>query len=235
MATVFEVSAPIGMFRTPYTTTSSVSYPFPPPTAVAGMIGAILGIDHGASKHGTYALYWKEMKGTQIAIQIMNQVKFMRTGINFWNTKSRKLNDRTQIKHIFLKNPRFRIFVQGSLENRLDHALKEGISHFPVYMGVAYAIAQCAYLGRFQPFPSEDRTSIDSVIPLIGLAPDIDMEKTKSLNQTLVPFKMDETRKLISTCNVLYRQEQGSITLIHPIPKGIQQIAGSWIVWFNPF
>ncbi len=235
MATVFEISAPIGMFRTSYTTTSSVSYPFPPPTAVAGMIGAILGIDHGASKDGTSAMYWTQMKGTLIAIQIMNQVKFMRAGINFWNTKTGKLNERTQIKHIFLKNPRFRIFVQGELEDRLDHALKTGTTHYTLYMGVAYAPVQWQYVGRFKSIPAHSETSIHSVIPISGPIPNIDMRKTKSLNQTLIPFQMNETRKLLSTCQVLYRQEQGPIILTRPQNGWIQKVAGNNIVWFKPF
>ncbi|MGB4656082.1 MAG: CRISPR-associated protein Cas5, partial [Bacillota bacterium] len=46
--TVFEASGPIAMFRKPYTTTSSVSFAFPPPTAIAGMIAAIIGIPNGS-------------------------------------------------------------------------------------------------------------------------------------------------------------------------------------------
>lgn len=59
LPTVFEVSGRMAMFRKPYTTTSSVSYPFPPPTALAGMIAAILGYDNGASEKGWNAFFGK--------------------------------------------------------------------------------------------------------------------------------------------------------------------------------
>ena len=38
MAVVFEVSGRMAMFRKPYTTTSSISFAFPPPSAIAGLI-----------------------------------------------------------------------------------------------------------------------------------------------------------------------------------------------------
>ena len=40
----FRYHAKFGHFRKPYSNVSSLSYPFPPRTALAGLIGAILGV-----------------------------------------------------------------------------------------------------------------------------------------------------------------------------------------------
>ena len=111
MACVFDISGRYAIFRKSYTTTSSISFPFPPPTAVAGIIGAILGIVPNAHRSAECADYWNEMGGTRVAIGINRPIKWYRTGINFTNTKSNKTSDHTQIKHQFIKEPSYRIYV----------------------------------------------------------------------------------------------------------------------------
>jgi len=85
--TVFEASGPIAMFRKPYTTTSSVSFAFPPPTAIAGMIAAIIGIPNGSSNEPSNAQYWPYMRRTRVAVRIMAEVKWKKHSLNFSNTK----------------------------------------------------------------------------------------------------------------------------------------------------
>ncbi len=41
----FEIKAPFGHFRNPYTTSLKQSYPFPPKPTIIGMVGAMLGWD----------------------------------------------------------------------------------------------------------------------------------------------------------------------------------------------
>lgn len=50
MALVFDITSEYAMFRKFYTTTSSISYPFPPPTAIGGLIAAIIGEENEADK-----------------------------------------------------------------------------------------------------------------------------------------------------------------------------------------
>ena len=92
LAVAFDLNAPIAMFRRPYTTTSSVSFPIPPPTAVAGLLGAIIGLPNESDEKAFYAKYWDEMKGTKMPyLSTRFQVS---TTINFWNLKEpRKVPD----------------------------------------------------------------------------------------------------------------------------------------------
>ena len=75
MAVIFDCSSSMAMFRKPYTTTSSVSFAFPPPSSVAGLIAAIIGLDNGAWDGGAKAAYWKELAGTRIALSILNPTR----------------------------------------------------------------------------------------------------------------------------------------------------------------
>ena len=42
--TVFDVESDLAHFRRPYTTTSALTFPIPPRTALCGLVGAILGL-----------------------------------------------------------------------------------------------------------------------------------------------------------------------------------------------
>lgn len=228
MACVFDISGDLAMYRKSYTTTSSISYPFPPPTAIAGLIAAILGFDHGSSRGAQRAEYWLKMKGTRIALRINHPVRWFRAGINLINTKSNKYSDHTQIKHQFIKKPSYRVYVDGPLEEALSDSLQSkghgtGQSrqesttamnfHFSPYLGVAYCPANVEWVGTFAIEKAENRSTIDSVLPVQNKIPKLDIRKTGNLNQSLVPFQMDINRKLLHTVNVLYKMEGGAIVL----------------------
>ena len=113
MALAFDIAGPIAMFRRPYTTTSSVSFPLPPPTAVAGLIGAIVGLNNGSDEVGYAAKYWDAMRGTKIAISIINPISWFSTTINFWNLKEPQKSPHIRVKHQFVRQPKYRIYVHG--------------------------------------------------------------------------------------------------------------------------
>jgi len=232
MACVFDISGEFAMFRKSYTTTSSISNPFPPPTAIAGIIGAILGFDHGSSKTGYNAEYWEKMKDTAIAVKINRPVKWFRTGINFLNTKTGKLGEHTQIKHQFVRNPSYRIFVSGPLEKELENKIQKNEFHFLPYLGVAYCMAEVKYLGSFPVKENNGEKSVDSVIPTGDTIPKIDIVKTKNLNQTLIPYQMDINRKLLKTVNVLYKMEGGKIYLDPSDTTEVKKVGEDTVAWF---
>ena len=168
MAVAFEISAPIAMFRRPYTTTSSVSFSVPPPTAVAGLIGAIIGLNNGSYEAAYSAKYWEEMKGTKIALSIINPVSWYSTTINFWNTKDPQKSPHIRVKHQFIRQPRYRIYVHDGLEDRLRYHLENGTFIYTPCLGTAYAIADIEYLGSFPLQPVSEKIALISVMPLPG-------------------------------------------------------------------
>jgi CRISPR-associated protein Cas5h len=99
VALVFDIEGDMALFRKPYTTTSMVSYPFPPPTAVAGMIAAIIGINHEASQNAKNARYWDKMTGVQIGIALQSPLRWINTAVNLMKLKTlnEKMTEPAQI------------------------------------------------------------------------------------------------------------------------------------------
>jgi len=246
LAIVFEVSGPLAMFRRPYTTTSSVSFPIAPPTAIAGLIGAILGFDNGGGENACQADYWTHFKGTQIALEVMAPVSWYSGAINFWNVKDPQKSPHIQVKHQFLKNPCYRIHVNGPLETVLKQHLEEGTFHFTPCLGTAYAFAKIKYVGSYQkenlskngsPLNVSD-LPISSVIPYFLKESseqkiDINLQKLTSMFVERLPFHMDDQRTLLRTITVLYGKEPGAkIYLKNWDSLEVTSYEGLYISWF---
>lgn len=204
MAVVFEISGSMAMFRKPYTTTSSVSFAFPPPTAVAGLLCAVVGISHNSDSSACFASYWGELEGTRMALAIRNPVSWLRQAVNFSNIKEPQKNPRTQVKHQFVANPRYRIYVSGGLEERLRSFLDRGSFVYTPCLGVAYALADINYLGNYEERAVDDGPiSVDTVVPWDD-GMEVDVLQSGGAFKELMPFRMNETRRLLESSTVLY-------------------------------
>lgn len=205
MATVFEISGQMAMFRKPYTTTSSVSFAFPPPTAVAGLISAIVGISNGSDQDACNANFWEQLKGTKISIAILNNLKWGRYTVNFWNVKEPQKNPHIQVKHQFVKNPRYRIYVEGGLEKQLYPQLQKNSFVYTPYLGVAYALADIQLIGNYRTEPVLEKTlSCDTVIPWDESIKLGNIIETGGVFKEQVPYKMDSKRTFLQSISVLY-------------------------------
>lgn len=206
MAVAFDITGQIAMFRRPYTTTSSVSFPFPPPTAVAGLLGAIVGLNNGSHEIAYSAKYWDAMKDTKIAISILNPISWYSTTINFWNLKEPQKSPHIRVKHQFVRQPKYRIYVHGELEDRLRQHLEKGTFVYTPCLGTAYAIADFEYLGEFPLEPVTDQNiALASVLPL----PEpqnikIDIFASKAVFRDTLPFSLTGDRHLAETINTVY-------------------------------
>lgn len=207
MATAFEIKGPIALYRKPYTTTSTVSFPIPTPTAVAGLIAAILGIRNNSDRTSAAAAYWQEMVGTRIAIQRLNRTAWISAALNFWNTKNPQNNIHNQILHQFVRDPHYRIFVDGALADRLANQLAAGSYHFTPNLGAGYALAEIRFLGSFEPKRQQtaDPVEVLSAIPLTpAYEQQIDYLATQGLMKDTFPFQLDVSRQVLKTITLLY-------------------------------
>lgn len=249
MVLVFDVLADLAMFRKSYTTTSQVSYSFPPPTAVAGLLAAITGIDHNAAEHSKNAAFWKALSGTRIAVAIKNPIRWFSTTINLLKYKSpnANLDEHIQSKHQLLKNPCYRIYVKdGTLYEALKQRLEKREFIFTPYLGTAYALADILYCGEFEEKEIEELpTWVDTIIPLYeGVKPDV--KKSGPLHREVVPYRMNENRELQSTVAVVYSDypsisssEEGTVSgRLWLKEKGklqVSQVGAERVSWFEPW
>lgn len=207
MAVVFDCSSNMAMFCKPYTTTSSVSFAFPPPTAVAGLISAIVGTDNGAAENAARSEYWKSLAGTSVAISILQNTSWLRAAINFRNVKNPQTAPHIQVKHQFVAFPRYRIYVKGELEEKLKRMLEKGNFVYTPFLGVAYAVAQIDYRGECSEIHIDsERVEISSVLPWKDDML-LDFTESAGIFSETVPFRMDEERRLLESVKVIYSAE----------------------------
>ncbi|WMI71214.1 type I-B CRISPR-associated protein Cas5b [Aminobacterium sp. MB27-C1] len=233
MAVVFEISGRMAMFRKPYTTTSSISYAFPTPTALAGLIAGIAGISHESDRDACLAAYWRKMEGTRVSVSIRNPISWLRQTVNYWNSKNPKKSRHIQVKHQFVANPRYRIYVSGGLEERLRTYLERNAFIYTPCLGVAYALADIDYIGNFDLFPVEaGPVVVDSVVPW---SDDISMDVLKSGGafKELMPYRMDDTRRLIESVSVIYATSpEKKIALRERGNVDVSQCGDDVVAWF---
>jgi CRISPR-associated protein Cas5h len=167
---IFDISSEYGHFRKFNTTTSPLSYSIPTRPAVAGLVGAIIGIERevGPNKFregNTPVLELLSQQNASVAVQLLKPVKKTNIGFNLVSTKNFRdyfnINDkdntgsikdayrRTQIEFELLKNPSFRIFI--ALENKdlfqkLIENVKYNRTYFTPYLGLSQFTAQVKFI-----------------------------------------------------------------------------------------
>jgi len=125
----FEVEAPLGHFRNPYTTIYKQSYPFPPKPTIIGMIGAMLG--------------WSEK-------ETISNIDLFKVGIPNWK------NDGKLVEYIYvfayknrkpeLRPERIEVLIRPSFEivlaseskkiiEKIAERIRNRYFEFPIYMG----------------------------------------------------------------------------------------------------
>jgi len=152
---VFDVHGEYGLFKKPYSPMSPVSYPVPPPPAVLGMLGAILG--YGKREYAAQ-LDWPQVR---IGVGLRAPLRTYRAALNLLQTRVgtdryfRPLagqNVHTQIPFEFLRQPAFRLYVAGldaAVADTLAASLRAGYSAYTVSLGLAPCLAELAWVGEW--------------------------------------------------------------------------------------
>jgi CRISPR-associated protein Cas5h len=189
---VFDVWGDFGHFRKFYTTTSPLTFSIPPPTAVFGIIGAILGID----KKDYLKIINAET--TKVAIEIVKPVKKIRFTINYINTKVSfsRIKNRTPIRTEFLKDAHYRLYINLNEENlfrELKDRIKERKTYYTVSLGLANLIANFKYIGQYQVEPLDASNYVNTVISSENIE-NIEIVEGKRYFKEKMPVDIDENR-----------------------------------------
>lgn len=205
---VFDIKSDFGFFGKIYSTSSPITYSFPPLPTIQGMVGAILGFD---KKEYLDILEYGKFRAS---VQILNPVKKIRMGINHIDTKegrwqpikTKTRQPRTQMRFELLKDPMFRIYVTHSSEEillKLAEFTKQHMSFFTLSMGLSELLADFEFKGIFEAVEKnmpEDYISLCTPIPLSCINTDIDapvkIEEGKSYFKERMPLYMKSTREV---------------------------------------
>lgn len=216
----FDLFGDLGHFRKFYTTSSPLTFPFPPPPTVRGIIGAIMGL--GKEE------YLDKTKDISIGVKILNPVRKLRIGLNLIYTKgiSEKFDPtldplrkgdknktlRTQVKAEFVKNPHYRIYISAGdsfLEELID-MLKNHKTYFTISLGLSELLADFCFIGLFDCSPMDILNKADSVIPL-RVIKELNIERDQKVGKERIPVIMDRDRTVRRYEDVVFSVEGGAI------------------------
>lgn len=206
---VFDIWGDFGQFRKFYTTSSPLTFSFPPRTAVAGMLAAIAGVNKNEYlKHFSKA-------DAHIALRIMKPVKKCRVSYNLIDTKTAKLmskiQNRTQVTSELLKDCEYRIYFSHrdeELYNRIKDNLIEHKCYYTLCLGLSEFLAnfKFSYESELSEMATEEVDSINSVLPFKEDETKIEFEVGKEYFKDTLPNEMNEDREVTEYLKVLYER-----------------------------
>lgn len=210
---IFDITGDLAHFRKNYTTSSPLSYAVITPTAVCGVIGAILGLN---KEHNQYIRILQAAR-TKISIALINPVRKLRVGINLINTKSniwvpkqRQDGARTQIKFEYLKEPAFRIYITMQNDDLFSKLIEYVRSHQCVYtvsLGLSELLADFTYvdLTSYQLCKSDSSVWINSLLPVNYICEKgLNLESGSQYFKERLPCVMNENRVVKRYDEVLF-------------------------------
>ncbi|WP_295447171.1 type I-B CRISPR-associated protein Cas5b [uncultured Thiodictyon sp.] len=197
---VFDIAGEYGQFKKPYSPMSPVSYPLPPPPAVLGMLGAVLGYGKDAYHQ---RLGWDLV---QIAVGLRAPLRVFRASLNLLQTKTgtdgffRPLagqNTHTQVPFEFLRHPHFRIYIAGlpdQVADELAERLRTGRTAYTVALGLAPCLADVTWVGEWSAQPlANPEWQVTTAVPLRdGIQ--VHYEDSRRYHRLRIPVTMDGSR-----------------------------------------
>lgn len=205
---VFDVWGEFGHFRKHYTTTSPLTYSVPPRTAIAGMIGALVGL-----RKDEYIRFFSK-EDANIAVKIVFPIKKTRIAENLIDTKiapmMSRIKTRTQIRFEVLKDVRYRIYFSHSSEDiydKLYSMLKEHKSVYTLCFGLSEHIANYEFIGEMEAVSEllDSEREIHSIIPEKELQK-IKFEEGKEYFSETIPIEMLPDREVTEYSKVLFEK-----------------------------
>lgn len=217
---VFDLQSEYGHFRKYNTTTSPLTYSIPTRTAIAGILGAILGMERelrdGVYPEGAEPVQEFFSKDrSDIAVQIIHPVKKENIGFNLINTKMSFYDltkaGRTQIEFELVKDVHYRVYL--AMENKVKfNELSERIvhkrHHFTPYLGLAQFTTQVDFVQRAiaQQVPGNgDFTEIITAVNMSKLQgePPVEFQREYFYSANNMPIAMDRDREVLEYSEVL--------------------------------
>lgn len=206
----FKIWGDYAHFKKFYTTTSPLTFEFPPPPTVIGIISAIIGLDKEE-----YLEHFQNPDDFKLALAIKNPIKKVRWTQNLIDTKHNFwcIKNRTQIRIEFLKDSAYLIYFLHNDEH-LFNLLKSNLGHhkslYSVSLGLSELLANFELIDEIEIENSQtdDWIDIDSVLPYSYLTDDssIDFEVSREIFKVNYPILMKTNRIVNKREDILFER-----------------------------
>lgn len=217
---IFDIKGEYGHFRKYNTTTSPLTYSIPTRTAIAGILGAILGMEREI-RDGVYPegaepvqeFFSKER--SDMAVQIMRPVKKENIGFNLINTKTSFYDltraGRTQIEFELVKDVHYRIYLSMADEQKfeeLTERIKNKRHHFTPYLGLAQFTAQVDFVQRAMTYEVASNGEFTEIVTAVNMSklrgePPVEFQREYFYSANNMPIAMNRDREVLEYSEVL--------------------------------
>jgi len=219
---VFDIWGDFGHFRKFYTTTSPLTFSFPPPPTISGILGAIYGTDKNTNEY--LKLFGNGR--CKIGLRILNPVKKLRMGLNLLETKGtnlklpmsdKNLAPRTQIRTEFLKDPHFRIFItheDDKVFDKLAGNIEKHQSIYTVSFGLSELLADFKYMGLYNCDEIINNKMVELFTPFIMedlIENEFEIETGKKYFKEKMPIVMNNDRVVERYADVIFEPDGKAI------------------------
>jgi CRISPR-associated protein Cas5h len=217
---IFDIRGEYGHFRKYNTTTSPLTYSIPTRTAIAGILGAILGMEREI-RDGVYPegaepvqeFFSKER--SDMAVQIIRPVKKENIGFNLINTKisfyDLTRSGRTQIEFELVKDVHYRIFL--AMDNtakfeELSERILNKRHHFTPYLGLAQFTAQIDFVQRATANEITSNGEFTEIVSAVNMSklqgePPVEFQREYFYSANNMPIAMNRDREVLEYSEVL--------------------------------
>lgn len=205
----FDLWGDYAHFRTYYTTSSPLSFAFPPKPTLCGLISAIIGLD---KTDNDYLRHFQN-GDCRVAICILSPLRKVRHTFNLINTKDQRGDHlflpikkpghepRTQIRTELVKDPKYRIYFQHrdpTIYQKLKDYLQQHLSYYTPSFGLSQLLINFSFISEVTVHEqrSDQWVMIDSLVPesfLIGKT-SVKLEPTTEIFQVMTPMEMNPQR-----------------------------------------
>ena len=206
----FKIWSDFAHFRKHYTTSSPLTHSIPPPSALRGFVGAIMGF----SRENFPEILSPEK--SKFGVRVLLPIKKIRLGLNYMDTKDGSWiqmdintlqpvvrkdghgNPRlhTQVRTEFLKDPEFEVFFHHKDKNLMDDLVTRLKSHkavYTLYLGITECIANFEFLWDEEVETNEGLTRVISVFKPTALK-ELKLEGTTGIVKERIPLYIDAQR-----------------------------------------
>jgi len=234
---ICDLEGTFAHFRKYYTNSSSLSYAFPPPTAIAGLIAGILGLE----RDSYYDVF--SSKNFYSAVEIMVPVRKLIQTVNYIYVISlsdvNKVKGSTQVPFEIVVSKYSNKGKYSKLKYRLylthkDKEIYEEIKTrlinkkfvYPPYLGVTECLGELKFVDEIsgddvKAIPSGEKVKVDTVCSIDSIKKnslEIKLDSELRYVKEIMPVEFDSQRYLTMSKSYLYEQEGKGIYAAFNVP-----------------
>ena len=152
---VFDLKGDLGHFRRPDTTATHATYPFITRTALRGLLGSVLGLEHWDAEAWT---------GVQLLRPVVTRTQELSMlGKGYFGSGT--FNRPTSVE--LLVNPHYRVYYAGDHFDDLYAHISQGLSVYHTYLGSAFAPTK----PRFVEVAEAEEATPEGILECVTVVP----------------------------------------------------------------